>query len=366
MNHVRSAYIHIPFCNQICSYCDFAKMLYHEKNISKYLKTLKEEIEEKYQGEVLDTIYIGGGTPSCLNETELEKLFEITNIFKTSKNLEFTIECNVKDITKEKIDLFKKNKINRVSIGVQTFNQNVLKNMNREHTYLEVKEKIDLLKSSGITNINVDLIYAYPNTTLDDLKEDLEKILSLDIKHISTYSLIIEPHTILDIKKAQNIDQDLDYEMYKLIQSVLGKNGFIHYEISNFTKPNYQSKHNLTYWNNEEYYGFGLAASGFINNIRYTNTRNFERYFNKEYLQETEVLTKKDLIIYELILGLRKIEGIDINEANKKYNIDLLNNKLINKLITEQKLEKNNNNIKIPYDKIYTENEVLMELLDYE
>ena len=206
MKNVKSAYIHIPFCTNICSYCDFAKTLYNEKTVSRYLDILEEEIKRTYKFEILDTIYIGGGTPSSLTITELKKLFDILKIFKVSSNLEFTIECNVNDITEEKVKIFKKNNINRVSIGIQTFNEKTLKSMNRNHTYEEAKEKIKILKQNGIDNINVDLIYAYPNTTLEDLEDDLKKLLSLDIKHISTYSLIIEPHTILHNNKVKNID----------------------------------------------------------------------------------------------------------------------------------------------------------------
>ncbi|MBQ4634284.1 MAG: radical SAM family heme chaperone HemW [Bacilli bacterium] len=364
--HVKSAYIHIPFCSNICSYCDFAKVIYNKKLVSKYLDTLEKEIKSNYKNEVLDTLYIGGGTPSALNISELERLFKIIKIFKLNSNIEFTIECNVNDITEEKMTLFKKNNVNRISLGVQTFNENTLIEMRREHSYELVKEKIEFIKNVGISNISVDLIYAYPKTTLETLNTDLEKILSLDINHISTYSLIIEPHTILHINKAKNVPEELDYEMYKLICSKLKINGFNHYEISNFAKDGYESKHNLTYWNNEEYYGFGLAASGYLNNTRYTNTRSFDSYFNHNYVYEEEKLTEKDKIIYELILGLRKINGISIDDVNQKYNINLLDNKLIKDLVLKNKLEIRNNHIKVPYDKIYVENEILMELLDYE
>lgn len=366
MRHVSSAYIHIPFCKRICSYCDFAKVLYNSKTVSKYLDALDYEITSSYQNEELNTIYIGGGTPSALSLEELNHLFQIIAKFKIKENAEFTIECNVNDITREKAILFKKHGINRISLGIQTFNQRVLTEMQRNHSYEEVKEKIQILKNAGLDNISIDLIYAYPKTTIEDLKLDLEKILSLDIKHISTYSLIIEPHTLLYIKNTQNIDQDLDYSMYELIKEVLEKNGFNHYEISNFAKKGYESKHNLVYWNNLEYYGFGLSASGYLDNIRYTNTRNFDDYFKHKFKYEIEKLTKKDKKIFELILGLRKIAGIEIDTFNKKYAEDILNNKLIKKLIKNKQLEQKEIYLKIPRDKIYIENEILMELLDYE
>ncbi len=363
---IKSVYIHIPFCSSICSYCDFSKMLYEKRIVNKYLKSLELEIKQKYGNEIIETIYIGGGTPSALDCEDLEKLFGIIKIFKLSKNVEFTFECNINDINEEKIKIFKNNGVNRVSLGVQTLKKETLEKMKREHKYENVKEKILLLKKNDIKNINVDLIYAFPNTSLNDLKEDLDKIFSLNITHISTYSLIIEPHTLLYIKNIKNIDQDLDYEMYRFICEEMKKHGFVHYEISNFCKTNYESKHNLTYWNNEQYYGFGLSASGYIDSVRYTNTRNMNDYCNRKYIAECENLSIKDKIVYELILGLRKIKGIEINKINQKYGIDLLNNKIIAELLKKGSLEQNGLYLNIPYEKIYTENEVLMELLDYE
>lgn len=366
MKSIESVYIHIPFCSSICTYCDFSKMLYYEKFASSYLEALFDEVKEKYNGEEIKTIYIGGGTPSVLNLKDLKKLFEITKIFKLKKDYEFTIECNVNDINEEKLEIFKNNGINRISIGVQSFNSEILKKMNRFHTYEEVKQKIELINKFGIENINVDLIYAFPNTSIFDLKKDLEKVFSLKIKHISTYSLMIEPHTMLYIKKTKSISEDIDSEMYELIKKEMKKHGFIHYEVSNFCIPNYQSKHNLTYWNNLEYYGFGLGASGYIKNVRYTNTFSLDKYLSHKYVSEEEVLSKNDQMVYELILGMRKIDGINIKDFNKKFQTNLIENKIIQRLIKNDCLVIDDNYIKIPYNKIYTENDILKELLDYE
>ena len=365
-SNVKSIYFHIPFCSNLCTYCDFSKMYYFPKYSLKYLDSLETEFKAKYRNEEIETIYIGGGTPSVLNIDELKKLFKIIKKIKLKANFEFTIECNINDINLEKVKLFKKNKINRISLGVQTFNQKTLKKMNRNHTYELVKEKIGLLKEYGIDNINVDLIYAFPETTIVDLKKDLDLFFSLDIKHISTYSLMIEPHTMLFINKVKNIPEELDCEMYDLICEEMKKHGFIHYEVSNFCLPGYESRHNLTYWNNLEYYGFGLGASGYIDNTRYTNTRSLDKYLANNYDYQKEILSLKDKIIYELILGLRKIEGINILEFNKKYNQNVLENSKIKKLLNNGDLIKNEAFIKIPTEKIYIENEILEELLDYE
>ena len=366
MEEIKSMYIHIPFCQSLCTYCAFSKMYYFSKYSKRYFDSLLNEFNQKYQNEGIETIYIGGGTPSVLDEYELEKLFQITNKVNLKKDYEFTIECNIDDIVEEKVKMFKKNRVNRVSIGIQTFNKKTLKKMNRNHTYDLVKEKIELLNKYGISNINVDLIYAFPGTNIDDLKKDLTLFFQLNVKHISTYSLMIEPHTILYVNKTKNIEEDLDSEMYNLICEEMEKHGFKHYEVSNFCSPGYESKHNLTYWNNEEYYGFGLSASGYIGNLRYTNTLSMDKYLNNDYNGSKEILNLKDKMVYELILGMRKIEGINIEKFNQKYRKNLLENSMIKELVKNGSLIVDEKYLKIPYNKIYTQNDVLEELLDYE
>ena len=359
---MKSAYIHIPFCNNICSYCDFCKLYYNKDWINKYLNSLELEIKNNYKGDILETLYIGGGTPSSLNEEELKELFRILKIFNLSNIFEFTFECNIEDITLDKIKILKKNKVNRLSIGVQSFNEKHIKLLNRNHTKQEVFEKIELLKSNGFDNINIDLIYAVPNQTLEDLKQDIDYFLELDIPHISTYSLIIEENTKLYINKYKNINEELDYEMYKLINQKLSS--YHHYEISNFAKDGYESKHNLTYWNNETYYGFGLGAVGYDGNFRYNNTRNINKYLNNKWLSEKEEISLNEKIENAFILGFRKIDGINIEKFKNKYNLDINNIDIINKLIKENKLIKDKNNIKINKEYIYTSNDILIELMD--
>ena len=262
MSNIKSAYIHIPFCKSICSYCDFSKMYYNSNFVNSYLNALSNEIKEDYKGEILETIYIGGGTPSSLSIDELKHLFLITNTLNLSDNYEFTIECNIEDVNKEKLELFKNNKVNRISIGVQSFNNKILKYLNRKYDSEIILKKINLAKKY-FDNINIDLIYAVNNETIDDLKKDLELFLKLDIPHISCYSLIIEKNTILYNKNEEYISEDLDRLMYDTIEKTLSSN-YCHYEISNYAKKGFESKHNLCYWNNKEYYGFGLSAASYI------------------------------------------------------------------------------------------------------
>lgn len=358
-----SVYIHIPFCESICNYCDFSKVYYNKKVVNKYLEVLKKEIHKVYKGELIKTIYIGGGTPSSLSIKELNKLFDIIKIFNLSKDLEFTIECNPENTNKEKLKLFKNNNVNRLSIGVQTFNKTNLNLLNRKHTKKQVKDLINSAKEIGISNINVDLIYGLPNQTIKDLEKDLNEILKLDVTHISTYSLIIEKNTKLYIDNIKNIDENIEYQMYKLIRKKLLENGFIHYEISNFSKPNFQSKHNLNYWNNNYYYGFGLGAHGYIDNIRYENTRSLNKYLNNEYLLNSYKLSKKETMQNEMILGLRKIAGVNKETFKNKYKKSIKEVFNIDPLIDSNDLIEDNEFVYIPIDKIYISNSILINFI---
>ena len=364
---VKSCYIHIPFCEKICSYCDFCKMYYNEKKVNKYLEELKLEITDSYNGDILDTIYIGGGTPSCLNINQLKKLFEITNELKINKNYEFTIECNFENITYEKLDLFKKNKINRISFGLESINKNNLKILERNTDKNKVKDIISYCKKIGLNNINVDLIYAIKDETMDNLIDDIKFIKSLDVTHISTYSLIIEKNTKLYINKYQYIDEEIDRKMYDTICNELKE--FDHYEISNFAKSKKnRSKHNMTYWKNNTYYGFGLGSSGYEGNVRYEKTRSINKYLDHDYIKDNgiEYLTTKDKIYYEVIMNLRTKDGIDLKEFKKKYNKNLEDYYDYKALVKEKILVEKNNHLYIPYNLWYTSNSVIVKLLEGE
>lgn len=365
-NITKSCYIHIPFCNRICSYCDFCKIYYNKDLVKRYLTSLKKEIESNYNQEVLKTIYIGGGTPSSLDTYELEYLFNILSILKKDKNIEFTIEGNFESTTKEKLDLYKKYGINRLSFGIESTNKDNLNFLERSLDKEKVKEVLDYAKEIGITNINVDLIYAIPKETNEILKKDIEYILSLNIPHISTYSLIIEDNTKLKINNEKKIDEEKDYEMYKTICNTLKNNNYNHYEISNFSKKGYESLHNTCYWNNDRYYGFGLGASSYINNIRSTNTRSITKYLKNDYIYEQETLSKKDEMEYEVILNLRKKDGINLELFKEKYNIDLINVYNYRNLLENKLLSLSNNNLSITEDKWYISNEIIVKLLGCE
>ena len=363
---IKAAYIHIPFCDKICSYCDFCKVLYNRQLVDKYLDSLEEEIKSNYLGEVINTIYIGGGTPSSLSVLQLERLFKIVSIFKKREDIEFTIEANFESTSEEKIDLFKKYGVNRISFGLESTNKKHLDFLNRDFDRGYVVRIINYAKSIGIDNINIDLIYALKSQTIEELKEDLDFIISLDIKHISTYSLIIEENTLLGVLGVKNISEDMDLEMYKFICKYLRDNGFKHYEISNFCKDGYYSRHNTVYWKNLEYYGFGLGASSYIGSKRITNTRSFNKYFSKKYILSIEEVSNTDLMEYEIMLGLRLSDGIDKKKFRNRFGkrIDECYN--YNELIDNGFIIDDGDNLFIPEDKFYVSNEIIVKFIEGE
>ena len=359
----KSVYIHIPFCKTICSYCDFCKIFYNESWVRKYLKSLQEEIDDIYMNEEIDTIYIGGGTPSVLPKKHLENLFTILKRFRTSHMKEFTFECNLNDINEELLSLLKKNGVNRLSIGIESFDERKLKYMGRSHTYSEALEKITLCRNLGFTNINIDFIYGFSFETVKSVIQDLKLLLKLKQNHISTYSLMIEDGTLLKINHFKRIDDDNDALMYQAICNLLTKKKFHHYEVSNFALSGNESIHNLRYWKNKEYYGFGLSASGYIDKIRYTNTRSLTKYLKGEYSSEKDILTKQDVMDNHLMLGFRLVHGINLEEFEKLYGIPMENVYPINPLLKNKDLMMKKGNIFINPDKLYVMNEILIKMI---
>ena len=324
-----SAYVHIPFCTPICYYCDFSKVFIKNQPVDAYLQALIREFE-RYDIKQLRTLYIGGGTPTAITAQQLDYL--LTNL---TKNLdlsvleEFTIEANPGDLTEDKIEVLKQSAVNRVSLGVQTFNDKQLKQIGRSHNEAQIYDTIASLKEAGFDNISIDLIYALPGQTMSDVKENVAKALALDIPHLSLYSLILEHHTVFMNKMRRgklNLPQeDLEAEMFDYIITELEKNGFEHYEISNFTKPGFESRHNLMYWDNAEYYGVGAGASGYIAGVRYRNQGPIQHYLKavsegNARLSE-EVLTKEEMMEEELFLGLRKKSGVSIAKFEERFGI---------------------------------------------
>ena len=359
-NKIEHVYIHVPFCKRICSYCDFCKMFYNDSLASRYLESLEKEFKSFNLSKV-KTIYIGGGTPSVLNRNNLIKLFNIIKDIELYSDYEFTFEMNPDDITEDLLIFLKNNRVNRISIGIETINEKFYEFLNR-YNDSTLTSKIELVKKYFDT-INLDLMYAFPDETIDDLKKDLDYVTSFNIDHISIYSLIIEEHTVLKNKNIKPIDSDIDNEMYYFIIKYLKDKGYNHYEISNFSKDNKESIHNLCYWNNQQYLGIGLGASGYINNIRYTNTRSINNYLNGKYILEKEIIDKRIEMEYELILGLRKIKGISKTEFFNKFNVQVSDEFDIIELVDNKLLIENDDYIYIPEDKLYISNNILINFI---
>lgn len=360
---IKSCYIHIPFCKKICSYCDFCKNYYNELVVDNYLDNLKKEISQNYKNEVLDTLYVGGGTPSALSYKNLSKLIYILKTFKLSHDYEYTFECNYEDINEKMLLALKDSGVNRISIGIQTFNEKYSKILNRNINKRKMIEKINLTKRY-FSNINIDLMYALPDEDIAGLKSDLEIIKMLDVPHISTYALIIEEHTNLKLQNIKETCDDIQNEMYYLIVDYLKNNGYNHYELSNFAKEKYESRHNLTYWNNDNYYGFGAGASGFIDNIRYDNTKSVFKYNDGITGVYEEKLNISELMKDEVMLSLRKTDGINKDIFYKKYDVLLEDAFDYKKLVRNNVLTETNKNVYIKEDKLFVSNEVIIMMLN--
>lgn len=358
-----SVYVHIPFCLDICSYCDFCKVYYDSKYMKNYLDALEIEIKQRYHYEKIKTLYIGGGTPSSLSLEELKRLFEVISIFELEKEYEFTFEINIESINEEKLRFLFSKGVNRLSFGVQTMDSKYLSVLNRHHTDKEVEEKIHLSKKIGFSNINVDFMYGFYNQTVKDVIMDLTKIFNLGVEHVSCYSLIIEEHTKLYIENYQKADEDTEYLMYNKINELMKQYGFSHYEFSNYAKKNYESKHNLVYWNNEEYYGFGLGAVSYLDKKRITNTRNLIKYLKRDFSSWIENVSLEEQMENEMILGLRKIKGVSLQNFKEKYHQSILETFDLKDLLSENKLVIKNGYLSIGEDYLYVSNEILVRFI---
>ena len=348
-------YIHIPFCIKKCDYCDFISYCDKQDFVAEYIKKLKEEIKEELNNKEykIKTIYIGGGTPSVIDS---KYIIEVLNVIKEKhslENVEVTIEVNPGTITKQKLLDYKLAGINRLSIGLQETNNELLKDIGRIHTYEEFLETYNLARQVGFNNINVDLMIGLPNQSISDIKNSLNKIINLNPEHISVYSLILEEGTKLYKKYEENKielpDEELERNMYWYVKNTLENNRYIHYEISNFSKKGYESKHNVSCWKQEEYIGFGLAAHSYVDGVRYSNDPKGSDPFGSTRKVVHEKQKIEDMQKEYILLGLRKIEGISVQEFKNKFGdnpIFLFRNEL-NKLVEEDLLEVDGDNIKL-------------------
>ena len=331
-------YIHIPFCVKKCSYCDFVSFCSDEKTWEQYTNAVVCEIENKKieNPKKVTTIYIGGGTPSLIPENYIVKIINtVKSRFKIEESAEITIEVNPGTVTEKKLVAYKNVGINRISIGLQSAEDRILKLIGRIHNYQTFLSTYNLTRNIGFENINVDLMLAIPTQTKEELLNTLNKVIELKPNHISLYSLIVEENTeikkALEVGKLEYVDEKVEREMYWKTKRILEKNGYFHYEISNFAKRGFESKHNMDCWNQEEYIGFGIAAHSYINNKRFSNISNLEEYIkniNEENFEKNielhENQTKQDKMKEYMMIGLRKIDGISISEFERRFRISPL------------------------------------------
>ena len=363
---LRGLYIHIPFCKSICSYCDFPKRIpQNERMIEAYIIRLLDDLKQyKIYYDSVETIYIGGGTPNILSKTLLENLLKELSIFKNVK--EFTIEINPEGFDLEYANILKKYQINRVSIGVQTFNEDNLKLLGRNHNNNDVFKTISILKQVGINNINIDLIFSIPGQNVKDVVNDLEIFYSLDIPHLSFYSLILEEKTKLSYQISKGIltlnDEDLDALLYTTIMHSLKMHGYKQYEISNYSKDGYESIHNKIYWQAKEYIGVGAGASGYLNSIRYKNHIHINDYLN-EFIKERIFLSDSDKLSEKMILGLRMTDGINIVKVKQEFGVDPLQKFDLESLFKYNLIEIKDNNLKLTEKGILLGNEVFEKFI---
>lgn len=376
-------YIHIPFCKQKCYYCDFVSYSNKCSEVKEYIESLKEEIEEfDFSNYKVTSIYIGGGTPSYIDSIYIvEILSELKEKLKCNliefKDIEITIEVNPGTVDTKKLNDYKKSGINRLSIGLQSTKNDILKKIGRIHTYQEFLEIYKLARETGFKNINIDLMIGIPGQKIGDLKNTLQDIIKLEPEHISVYSLIIEENTpiekMLENGEIKLPDEDLERNMYWYVKNTLELNGYNHYEISNFAKLGKESRHNLNCWNQEEYIGFGVAAHSYLNGIRFSNTINVEEYIQhlennrkEENIQIEESQSLEDKKNEFMMLGFRKIQGVDIARFKEKFidNPIFLYRENLNKLVEEGLIEVDLNHIKLTNKGIDLANLVFEEFVD--
>ena len=359
-----NVYIHIPFCRRKCNYCSFVSFPTLDKK-EQYLIALKNEIQSKYKNENLKTLYFGGGTPSLLTVDEFK---ELISLFKTDRNTEITSELNPENLTKEYLKNLKKCGINRISMGCQTFNNDILEIIGRQHTAQEVMNAVKSAQDIGFDNISLDFIYGLPSQNIEDFEHDLTKAIQLGIKHISLYGLKIDEGCHFYKHPPINLpDDETQANMYLKAIEILAKNGFTHYEISNFCLSGYESKHNLNYWDNNSYYGFGVAAHGYLDGNRYSNPVTIEKYLeNPSTPQEIKHLTEQEMLEEEIFLGLRRMDGINSSLINEKYNIDFDKKykNILNKYTASGHIAKTENGYKFTANGILVSNYILADFLD--
>lgn len=377
MTKSTSAYIHIPFCEHICYYCDFNKVFLEGHPVDEYIEALLKEARlalRQNPVEKMETLYVGGGTPTSLTASQLERLLSGLREILPYYNGEFTVEANPGDLTADKLDVMKNYGVNRLSMGVQTFDDRLLKKIGRKHTAQDVYDTIQLLEEKDFSNVTIDLIYALPGQSLESFRDTVTRALALDLPHYALYSLILENQTMfmnwVRRGKMHLPEQELEAQMYAETIDAMEKAGRKQYEISNFAKPGFESQHNLVYWNNQNYFGLGAGASGYLGNRRYKNRGPIQHYLkslknDQLPVLEEEILTQKAQIEEEMFLGLRKILGVDKTVFENRFGFSMMDvyGDVIEKLKQQKLITETDSRVCLTEEGLFRGNDVFEEFL---
>lgn len=377
MTKSTSAYIHIPFCEHICYYCDFNKVFLEGQPVDEYIEALLKEARlalRQNPVEKMETLYVGGGTPTSLTASQLERLLSGLREILPYNNGEFTVEANPGDLTADKLDVMKNYGVNRLSMGVQTFDDRLLKKIGRKHTAQDVYDTIQLLEEKDFSNVTIDLIYALPGQSLESFRDTVTRALALDLPHYALYSLILENQTMfmnwVRRGKMHLPEQELEAQMYAETIDAMEKAGRKQYEISNFAKPGFESQHNLVYWNNQNYFGLGAGASGYLGNRRYKNRGPIQHYLkslknDQLPVLEEEILTQKAQIEEEMFLGLRKILGVDKTIFENRFGCSMMDvyGDVIEKLKQQKLITETDSRVCLTEEGLFRGNDVFEEFL---
>ena len=377
-NPYMGIYVHIPFCSKKCDYCDFVSYSMDEEAQRKYLDALKQEIDmmaPKFVGKQFNSLYIGGGTPSIVFDGFIRELTKkVFSSFEFIAENEFTIEINPSSVTAQKLLEYMQAGCNRISMGVQCLDKKLLANLGRIQSMENVKNAFAMLHKMKWTNIASDVMIGLPNQTVKSVKQTIKYLLKQNVKHVSVYTLQIENHTLLfdrvQAGKVKPLSDDMCVKMYNMVYKMLKKHGFIRYEVSNFSKPTFESQHNFKYWNEVEYLGLGVSSHSYIKNYRYNNTKRLDKYIQDIELGELPIDAKEYLNFENrrterIMLSLRMATGLDLEKFKEDFKEDILRSRadVINKLLDLKMLKIEDGFLKITEDNMYVSNKIILDLI---
>lgn len=313
-------YVHIPFCDHICGYCDFTRYMYNRTISDRFMIRLLQQISSLPSG--LKTIYVGGGTPTSLNDDQLESLLQALQP-KLAAEYEWTFEGNPENLTPEKVDLLIQYGVNRMSLGVQTSDDDLLHKIGRHHRFYDVGKGVELLRAKGIANISLDLMYGLPGQSVESFENSMRDVLALAPDHVSIYALTVEPNSLFGKQGIKPVSEDIETEMFLRCIALMEENGYEHYEISNFAKDGKRSQHNQVYWRYENFYALGPGASGKLEGRRYTWTRSMMKYLREDAYDETIELSDREQMFEFIMMGMRLREGISHHRFKERFGVSL-------------------------------------------